>query len=157
MIDASTLETVSRKQNEIFVGRYEVAELTLHAKASIAFDVHADIVPTGRFVIVDGFDVAGGGIIAADNYPRRTHDVHTKSNNIYWSRGKVTVQQRELRNGHCGYVVWKNCSTSVAKLMSWMVIIFGTVWVQTWDFLRRIAPKTSGVLATSPNCLLTRE
>ena len=106
VIDASTLETISRKQNEMFVGRYEVAELTLHAKAPIAFDVHADIVPTGRFVMVDGFDVAGGGIIAGDNYPRRTHDSHTKSNNIYWSRGKVTPQQRELRNGHTGYVVW---------------------------------------------------
>ena len=115
VIDASTLETVSRKQNELFVGRYEVAELTLHTKAPIAFDVHADIVPTGRFVVVDGFDVAGGGIIAADNYPRRTHDSHTKSNNIYWSRGKVTVQQRELRNGHCGYVVWMTGLSSAGK------------------------------------------
>ncbi len=54
-----------------------------------------EIVPTGRFVIVDGFDVAGGGIIAADNYPRRTHDAHHKSDNIYWSHGKVTTAQRE--------------------------------------------------------------
>lgn len=115
VIDASTLETVSRKQNELFVGRYEVAELTLHTKAPIAFDVHSEIVPTGRFVIVDGFDVAGGGIIAIDNYPRRTHDVHTKSNNIYWSRGKVTVQQRELRNGHCGYVIWMTGLSSAGK------------------------------------------
>ena len=36
--------------------------------------------------------------------PRRTHDSHTKSNNIYWSHGKVTPQQRELRNGHLGCV-----------------------------------------------------
>jgi bifunctional enzyme CysN/CysC len=115
VIDASTLETVSRKQNELFVGRYEVAELTLHTKAPIAFDVHADIVPTGRFVIVDGFDVAGGGIIAADNYPRRTHDSHTKSNNIFWSRGKVTTQQRELRNGHVGYVIWMTGLSSAGK------------------------------------------
>jgi bifunctional enzyme CysN/CysC len=115
VIDASTLETVSRRQNELFVGRYEVAELTLHTKAPIAFDVHTDIVPTGRFVIVDAFDVAGGGIIAADNYPRRTHDSNTKSNNIYWSRGKVTPQQRELRNGHCGYVLWMTGLSSAGK------------------------------------------
>jgi bifunctional enzyme CysN/CysC len=115
VIDASTLETVSRKQNELFVGRYEVAELTLHTKSAVAFDVHADIVPTGRFVIVDGFDVAGGGIIAADNYPRRTHDTHTKSDNIFWSTGKVTAQQRELRNGHCGYVIWMTGLSSAGK------------------------------------------
>src|SRR5438105_3873484 len=115
VIDASTLGTVSRRDNEIFVGRHEVAELTLHTRKPIAFDVHADIAPTGRFVIVDGFDVSGGGIIAADSYPRRTHDSHTKSDNIYWSRGKVTTQQRELRNGHCGYVVWMTGLSSAGK------------------------------------------
>jgi bifunctional enzyme CysN/CysC len=106
VIDASTLETVSRKPDELFVGRHEVAELTIHTRKPIAFDVHADIAPTGRFVIVDGFEVSGGGIIAPGNYPRRTHDAHTKSENIYWSRGKVTPRQRELRNGHIGCVLW---------------------------------------------------
>ena len=47
VIDASTLETVSRKEHEIFVGRHEVAELTLHTKRPIAFDVHADIALDG--------------------------------------------------------------------------------------------------------------
>jgi bifunctional enzyme CysN/CysC len=62
--------------------------------------------PTGRFVIVDGFDVSGGGIITDDDYPRRTHDAHHKSDHIYWSHGKVTSRQRELRNGHRGCVLW---------------------------------------------------
>jgi len=106
VIDASTLETISRKENEMFVGRHEVAELTLHTRRPIAFDAHAEIAPLGRFVIVDGFDVSGGGIIAADNYPRRTRDAHTKSENIYWSQGKVTPHQRELRNSHLGCVLW---------------------------------------------------
>ena len=106
IIDASTLETVSRPNDGAFVGRHEVAELTLHTRKPIAFDAHADVAAMGRFVIVDGFDVAGGGIIAADNYPRRTHDARTKSENIYWSSGKVTSRQRELRNGHLGCVLW---------------------------------------------------
>src|SRR5207253_9381583 len=106
VIDASTLATVSRDESEPFVGRHEVAELTLHTKKPIAFDIHSDIAPMGRFVIVDGYDLAGGGIIAADMYPRRTHDSHTKSDNIYWSQGKVTSRQRELRNGHIGCVIW---------------------------------------------------
>jgi bifunctional enzyme CysN/CysC len=106
VIDASTLETVSRKEKELFVGRHEVAELTLHTRKPLAFDVHADIAPMGRFVIVDGFDVAGGGIIAPDNYPRRSHDSHTKSHHIYWSQGKVNSRQRELRNGHIGCIIW---------------------------------------------------
>jgi bifunctional enzyme CysN/CysC len=115
VIDASTLEMILRKPEEVFVGRHEVAELTLHTRKPIAFDVHADIVPTGRFVIVDGFDVSGGGIVAGNNYPRRTHDGTTKSNNIYWSHGKVTAQQREMRNSHRGCVLWLTGLSSAGK------------------------------------------
>jgi bifunctional enzyme CysN/CysC len=104
VIDSSTLETIHGRDS--FVGRNEVAELTLHTKRPIAFDIHAEIIPTGRFVIVDGFEVSGGGIVAADSYPRRTADSLQKSHNIYWSQGKVTATQRALRNGHLGRVVW---------------------------------------------------
>jgi bifunctional enzyme CysN/CysC len=106
VIDASTLETISRANNEIFVGRHEVAELTIRTKRPVAFDMHSEIVPTGRFVIVDGFEVAGGGIVAEYDYPRRTADRLHKSDNIYWSHGKITSMQRALRNGHAGRVVW---------------------------------------------------
>ncbi len=106
ILDASTLEVIDRKNGEAYVGRHEVAELTLHTRKSISFDAHSQIPTMGRFVIVDGFDVAGGGIIADYNYPRRNRDSHTKSNNIYWSQGKVTGRQRESRNGHLGCVLW---------------------------------------------------
>ncbi|HEX4121620.1 MAG TPA: adenylyl-sulfate kinase [Verrucomicrobiae bacterium] len=104
LIDSSTLETIHR--DEAFVGRNEVAELTLHAKRPVAFDVHSDIAATGRFVIVDGFEVSGGGIIADDSYPRRTADSLQKSHNIYWSHGKVTAAHRAARNRHRGRVIW---------------------------------------------------
>jgi bifunctional enzyme CysN/CysC len=106
VIDASTLETISRAPQEIFVGRHEVAELTLHTKRPVAFDIHAEIIPTGRFVIVDGYEVSGGGIVAADNYPKRSSDSVHKSDNIYWSEGRVTAAQRAMRNRHPGCVVW---------------------------------------------------
>jgi bifunctional enzyme CysN/CysC len=106
VLDASTLQTIERPDSEAQVARHEVAELTLHTKRPVAFDAISEIVPTGRFVIVDGFDVAGGGIIVDDNYPRRTADSQHKSANIYWSHGKVTPAQRAVRNGHSGYVVW---------------------------------------------------
>ncbi len=106
VIDASTLETVSRKEKEILVGRHEVAELVLRTKRPIAFDVHSEIRTTGRFVIVDGFEVSGGGIVAEGNYPKRSSDGLQKSDHIYWSHGKVTAEQRTRRNGHPGCVVW---------------------------------------------------
>jgi adenylyl-sulfate kinase len=33
-------------------------------------------------------------------------DAEQKNGNIFWSRGKVTASQRELRNGHRGCVIW---------------------------------------------------
>ncbi|MCX7824312.1 MAG: adenylyl-sulfate kinase [Verrucomicrobiae bacterium] len=106
ILDASTLDVIARSETEAFVGRHEVAELTLRTKRLLAFDAVTEIVPTGRFVIVDGYDVAGGGIIVPDNYPRRTADSQHKSRDIYWNVGKVTARQRALRNGHAGCVVW---------------------------------------------------
>ena len=105
IIDASTLETISRP-DQSFVGRHEVAELTIRTRRPVAFDMHSEIVPTGRFVIVDGFEVSGGGIIAEDNYPKRTSDNLHKSDNIFWSKGKITAGQRALRNTHAGCVLW---------------------------------------------------
>lgn len=104
LIDSSTLETIPR--SEVRVGRNEVAELVLHTQRPIAFDLHTEVAPLGRFVVVDGFEVAGGGIIAPDNYPKRSSDTLHKSHNIYWSGSKVTAAQRALRNRHNGCVVW---------------------------------------------------
>src|SRR5207247_11117155 len=77
----------------------------LRTKRPVAFDVHGEIIATGRFVIVDGFEVSGGGVVLNDAYPRRTADSLQKSDNIYWSHGKVTPEQRSLRNGHPGCAV----------------------------------------------------
>jgi len=106
VIDAATLETVSRAGSHEYVARHEVAELHLHVKKPVAFDAHDEVLPTGRFVLVDGFDIAGGGIIVADNYPRRSSDSGHKSQNIFWNRGKVTFEQRTRRNGYLGCIVW---------------------------------------------------
>jgi bifunctional enzyme CysN/CysC len=115
VIDASTLEPVGRPLEHLTVERHEVAELTLHTRALVAFDIHAEIPPLGRFVLAQGFHLVGGGIILADNYPLRTRDAKTKSDNIYWSRGKVTAHQRELRHGHSGRVIWLTGLSAAGK------------------------------------------
>lgn len=106
VIDASTLKAVERPETERSVARHEVGELILRTKRPIAFDASNEIVVTGRFVLVDGYEVSGGGIIVDDKYPRRTSDSLHKSHNIFWSQGKVTAQQRVARNGHRGRVIW---------------------------------------------------
>ena len=106
VIDAATLQTVQRPGTEPYVGRHEAAELTLRTTKPVAFDAINEVAATGRFVIVDEFDIAGGGVIVPDNYLRRTADSLHKSHNIYWTSGRVTPGQRALRHGHAGRVVW---------------------------------------------------
>lgn len=60
VIDASTLETLENAQE---VKLNDVAEITIHTKRPLTFDRFRDNQSTGRFVLVDGFDVSGGGII----------------------------------------------------------------------------------------------
>ena len=59
VIDASDLKNKDKKE----IGRHDVAKCILQTAAPVAFDLTADLEATGRFVIVDGYDIAGGGII----------------------------------------------------------------------------------------------
>jgi bifunctional enzyme CysN/CysC len=109
VIDASTLAAVTRPDGPlatVALERDDVAEVTLRTARPLAFDTHAENPPFGRFVLMDGGIVAGGGIIADGNYPRPTADALHTSANLFWNRGKVTPAQRAARNGHAGAVVW---------------------------------------------------
>lgn len=60
VIDASNLD--SNKSNTT-VALNDVAEVIIKTNEKVAFDKFSDINITGRFVLVEGYDVAGGGII----------------------------------------------------------------------------------------------
>ncbi|BAL84449.1 putative sulfate adenylyltransferase subunit 1 [Selenomonas ruminantium subsp. lactilytica TAM6421] len=62
IIDASSLDQrAAETVKEIRLN--DVAEVILKLKEEIAFDRFQDYQATGRFVLVDGYDVAGGGIV----------------------------------------------------------------------------------------------
>lgn len=61
VIDATTLETLVHVTE---VKMNDVAEVTLCTKEAISFDEFKSNQITGRFVIVDEYDVTGGGIIS---------------------------------------------------------------------------------------------
>ncbi|HWR09760.1 GTP-binding protein [Sporomusa sp.] len=60
-IDATTLETL---ENAAQVKTNDVAELIVRTKKQLCFDEFKNNQLTGRFVIVDGYDVSGGGIVS---------------------------------------------------------------------------------------------
>lgn len=60
VMDASTLDTAEQRTA---VQRHDVAECVLKLDRAIACDLAADIPTTSRFVIVDDFEIRGGGIV----------------------------------------------------------------------------------------------
>lgn len=103
VIDASTLaETVPTRD---YVARNDVAELVLQTRLPLALDQHTQIAESGRFVLVDAREVSGGGIISQAMHGAAPRN-GIKSENITWSEGEVLSQERAVRNGHYGAVVW---------------------------------------------------
>ena len=101
IIDASTLEALPGDRG--YIARNDVAEVTIQVRGALAFDNADRNALLGRFVLLDGRQTAGGGIIFGGVYTDREQP---KSANIFWSEGTVTANQRFARNGHKGAVVW---------------------------------------------------
>jgi bifunctional enzyme CysN/CysC len=101
VMDSSTLETKSDGREQL--ERNEIGKLTIQTRGPLVIDNHDRIPNLGRFVIVDDGEICGGGTIFGGVYTDRQV---TKSKNIFWTEGKIIAQQRAMRSGHRGAVVW---------------------------------------------------
>ena len=113
VIDASELNTTLDKDH---VGRHDVADVILELQQPVAFDLTADCEATGRFVLVDGYDVAGGGIItAAVADELRDFRAEARTRDFNWVEGGVTDTDRAQRYGHRAALVMFVGKASVGK------------------------------------------
>ena len=97
IIDSSTLSSIDSREK---IGRYEVSESILKLKRAIAFDLASEIASTGRFVIVDDYDIRGGGIILEDLEDKQTR----LRNKLFlrddkWERGLIPQELRTEKYG----------------------------------------------------------
>jgi bifunctional enzyme CysN/CysC len=82
------------------IGRHEVAECVFTLHSPIACDRAEDNVLTGRFVIVDGYEIRGGGLVLeALEDPRSRIREKVILRNIKWQKGLIPREQRETRHG----------------------------------------------------------
>jgi bifunctional enzyme CysN/CysC len=90
-------EKISRKKI-LRINRHEVAECILETERPVAFDT-ADYVPfTSRFVIVDKYEISGGGIIT-ENIEDEFSQIRDKVllRNFKWESGSITPAMRAER------------------------------------------------------------
>jgi bifunctional enzyme CysN/CysC len=84
-----------------------VGEVTIMTDQPLVFDNFADNPGMGRFVLVDGYQITGGGIITGvaeqvqkDGFARDNQKL------LFPTSGPVTREDREKRNEHRGGVLW---------------------------------------------------
>lgn len=102
VIDTDDLSGADAK----IVDRNQVAEVILRARRILALDEFTKAPRTGRFVLVDGFDIAGGGIISMDGYADQRELITKRATNITRVDHGVEGDERERNNGHRGGVLW---------------------------------------------------
>jgi bifunctional enzyme CysN/CysC len=97
IMDASDLRLLEQKET---IDRHDVAECVLKLKREAAFDLAEDMPVTGRFVIVDGYEICGGGIVR-QNLEDAQSWVRDKvlMRDIKWEQSMIPQDQREEKYG----------------------------------------------------------
>ena len=106
VVNASNLNCINRQ----YVEKNEVAECILKLDRPIAFDLTGFIDATSRFVIVDDYEIAGGGIIT-----EALKDETFDEKNIRWSSDAMTTAERSQLLGRNGLVVWMTGLSGAGK------------------------------------------
>ena len=114
VIDASTLETLP---NQDFIAKNDVAELTFKTRTPVVFDLFGTSATTGRFVIVDEYDVCGGGIIITytpSNKEDKLRD-EVRLRDFNWVKSNIKSDERAYRNGHRAALLLISGESGVGK------------------------------------------
>jgi bifunctional enzyme CysN/CysC len=102
VVDASTVQAIAGADN---VRTNDAARVVIHTRRPVAIVLFERVPTMGRLVLVDGFDVAGGGIVVSipDRFAAANvvADAALNADVTQVERG-----ERHLRHGHRGAVVW---------------------------------------------------
>jgi bifunctional enzyme CysN/CysC len=102
VVDASTVETIKGADS---VRTNDAAKVVIHTRRPVAVDLFERVPTLGRLVLVDGFDVAGGGIVI--DVPERFAAATVVADaGLNADLTRVARGERHLRHGHRGAVMW---------------------------------------------------
>lgn len=110
VIDVTDLGQASAERVE----RNAVAEVILRARTPLALDPFEHNMLTGRFVLVEDYDIVGGGLISMDGYADQ-RPLQVKSTNIFRVEHRVPEEHRWRANGHKGGILWMTGLSGAGK------------------------------------------
>jgi len=100
VVDATELSTESSKAQ---LDRHDVGEVILETTRPVACDVARTLASTGRFVIVDHYEIAGCGVVLSEAETSESLlDQRIRAREYAWVTGSVARADRAQRYGHRG-------------------------------------------------------
>ena len=84
----------------------EIAEVTLRSPSLLALDEYQTNPTLGRFVLIDGYDTVGAGIVNMKGLPDERGTATGTDKNLFATEHLLDSASRGRRNGHRGAVVW---------------------------------------------------
>lgn len=112
VIDSSNLDDMEAYDE---VKKNEVAEITIKTKEVVCFDEFSEFQASGRFVLVDGFDVSGGGIVLKTPEALKNRVLEPKSSNFKPRPRLISRDQKEQRLNQKSKVIWLTGLTGSGK------------------------------------------
>jgi bifunctional enzyme CysN/CysC len=141
VIDSETLAKTRAQQ----VQYGQVAEVIWRTRAVVALDDYAAQRPLARFVIMQDYEIAGGGTVSMQGFldQRMARAMPVTSKNITGVELGVTREERAVGNGHFGGVLWltglsgSGKSTLAQKLHQYLFEKGYQVYVLDGDNIRK--------------------
>ncbi|MEM5947425.1 GTP-binding protein [Spirochaetia bacterium 38H-sp] len=86
VVDSSELSTES---NRDYIGQYDISECILSTVKPVAFDLYSSNPYTGRFVIIDQYEISGGGVIL-ETIGSSHIDKHVDMRESAWRKNQIS-------------------------------------------------------------------
>jgi bifunctional enzyme CysN/CysC len=102
---AVSTETLAKSEAKA-IERNTVGEVVLRTPKIIALDEFAASPRTGRFVLIDGYEIAGGGIASMEGYADQRSLITMQGTNVTRVEHRISAEERARKNGHLGGVLW---------------------------------------------------
>ena len=83
-----------------------VGEVILQSSRILALDEYRQLPHGGRFALIDGDVIAGGGIVNMEGYPDQRGQITVRASNVTDVAHGVTGELRRARNKHKGGILW---------------------------------------------------
>jgi len=111
IVDTNTLESAAGEQ----VASGAIAEVIVRLRGLLAVDDRAEHPVTGRFVLVDGHQIVGGGTVSTEGFAAQPQAAAPKSENLSHTVHRVLPADRARMNGHRGGILWMTGLSGAGK------------------------------------------